>query len=107
VNAAAFAAMKPEAIFVDVSRGGVVDGGALIDAMQNRAIAGAALDVFEKEPLSGDSPIWGLENVLVSPHCSSIYAEWGMQAFELFLDNLRGYRAGKPLFNVIDPDRGY
>lgn len=107
VNARALAAMKPDAILVDVSRGGVLDGAALVNAMRAGRLRGAALDVFETEPLPGDSPLWGLENVILSPHCSAVYADWAMQAFELFLENLGRWREGKPLLNRVDPERGY
>ena len=107
VDARAFAKMKPSALLVDISRGGVVDGAALINAMRANAIAGAALDVFETEPLPIDSPIWTLPNVIVSPHCSGVYAEWTMQSFDLFLENLRRWQANQPLNNIVDPERGY
>lgn len=107
VDARALAAMKSSAILIDVSRGGVVDGPAMINAMRNGALAGAALDVFEQEPLPQDSPFWDLPNTIISPHSSSVFEDWAMQSFEMFLDNLRNWRAGKPLFNVVDPARGY
>jgi phosphoglycerate dehydrogenase-like enzyme len=107
VDARALAAMKSSAILIDVSRGGVVDAPAMINAMRNGSIAGAALDVFEQEPLPYDSPFWDLPNTIISPHSSSVFEEWTMQSFELFLDNLRNWREGKPLFNVVDPERGY
>ena len=107
VDAKAFAEMKETAILVDVSRGGVVEQRALVNAMRTGAIKAAALDVFEEEPLPNDSPIWDLPNVLVSPHSSSVFADWSLQSFELFIDNLRLWCAGKPLFNIVDPARGY
>lgn len=107
VNARSFAAMKPTAILVNVSRGGVLDDAALINAMRAGTIAGAALDVFETEPLPFDDPIWALENVIVSPHASAVYADWVMQSFELFIDNLRRWQTGAPLKNIVNPVRGY
>ncbi len=107
VNAHSFAAMKPSAILVNVSRGGVLEDAALVDAMRSGAIAGAALDVFEMEPLPEDNPIWGLENVILSPHCSAVYTEWAMQSFELFLENLTRWRSGEKLINIVNPVRGY
>ena len=107
VDANAFDAMKDTAILVDVSRGGVVEQNALIDAMHKDEIKAAALDVFEEEPLPKHSPIWDLPNVLISPHSSSVFADWSAQSFELFLENLRLWREGKLLFNVVDPSRGY
>lgn len=107
VGDAAFAAMKPSAILIDVSRGGVIAQDALIAAIRRGAIACAALDVFDEEPLPEDSPIWDLPNVIVSPHSSSVYADWTMQSFEAFIDNLRNWRAGRVLSNIVDPARGY
>ena len=107
LDAQALAAMKETAILVDVSRGGVVDESAMINALRHRSIAGAALDVFASEPLPADSPYWEIENLLISPHCSSVYAEWAMQSFELFLQNLTRWQAGMRLCNVVDPTRGY
>ena len=107
VNARSFAAMKPTAILVNVSRGGVLDDAALINAMRAGIIAGAALDVFETEPLPFDAQIWDLENVIVSPHCSAVYPEWAMQSFELFLENLARWQVGEALINVVNPKRGY
>ncbi len=107
VNARSFSAMKPTAILVNVSRGGVLDDAALINAMRAETIAGAALDVFEIEPLPFDNQMWGLENVIISPHCSAVYTEWAMQSFELFLENLARWEARESLFNIVNPDRGY
>ncbi len=107
VNARALVAMKPDAILVDVSRGGVLDASALVNAMRAGRLRGAALDVFETEPLPQENPLWGLENVILSPHCSSVYSDWAMQAFELFLENLGRRREGQPLLNIVDPERGY
>ena len=107
VDARAFAAMKESAILVDVSRGGVVDQDALVNAMRNGAIAHAALDVFPTEPLPADSPVWDLDNAIISPHCSAVFDGWAMRSFDKFLDNLRRWRAGEPLHNIVDPARGY
>ena len=99
--------MKPTAILVNVSRGGVLDDAALVNAMRAETIAAAALDVFETEPLPFDSQIWGLENVIVSPHSSAVYEEWAMESFELFLENLKRWRAGDALTNIVNPVQGY
>ncbi|RKF13407.1 D-2-hydroxyacid dehydrogenase [Roseovarius spongiae] len=107
VGAEALGAMKESAILVDVSRGGVVDGAALVNALRGGAIAAAALDVFDPEPLPVDSPIWDLENVLISPHCSAVYEGWGMASLELFIDNLARWRRGETLANIVSPARGY
>ncbi len=107
VDEGAFTAMKDSAILIDVSRGGVVDTDAFVEAMRRGAIAGAARDVFETEPLPPDSPVWELENVIVSPHCSAVYDGWNMAAFEMFMDNLERWQRGAPLRNVVNPQRGY
>lgn len=107
IGAAEFGLMKTGVLFADVSRGGVVDQVALTLALQSGRIKGAALDVFETEPLPQDNPLWETPNVIISPHCSSVYAGWEDESFRLFLDNLGRYRAGEPLTNVVDPERGY
>ena len=101
------AQMKPGVLFADVSRGGVVDQSALGVALSNGQVKAAVLDVFETEPLSADDPLWGLANVLISPHCSSVYDGWEEASFDMFLDNLERFIAGDPLENVVDPKRGY
>ncbi|MEM6941325.1 MAG: D-2-hydroxyacid dehydrogenase [Pseudomonadota bacterium] len=101
------AAMKQGTILADVSRGGVIDQKALYGALKNAHIAGAALDVFETEPLPADSPFWDLDNTLISPHCSSVSEDWETASFDLFLQNLGRWMAGEPLRNIVDPDRGY
>lgn len=104
---AEIAAMKPGAVVVDVSRGGVVDGTALAAALEEGRIAGAALDVFETEPLPSDHPFWGMENVILTPHCSSVHDGWERKAVEMFAENLGRYRRGEPLRNIVNPERGY
>lgn len=107
VNEASFAAMKPGAFLADVSRGGVVVETALVEALRSGHLAGAALDVFETEPLPPDNPLWGFENVLITPHCSSVFHDWELATINLFSENLGRWLQGKPLFNIVDPDRGY
>ena len=107
IDRAAFAAMKDSAVVVDVSRGGVIDEAALIAALGSRAIRGAALDVFATEPLPADSPLWGLENTILTPHCSSVDAGWSARSVRMFADNLGRYRRGETLSNIVDPARGY
>ena len=103
----AIAAMKPGAFLIDVSRGGVVDGAALSEALAEGRLGGAMLDVFEREPLPADSPFWDLENVIVTPHSSSVYSGWERNSAAMFCDNLVRWRAGEALDNVVDPARGY
>ena len=104
---AVFASMKPTARFINVGRGSTVDEAALADAVREGRLAGAALDVFEDEPLSEDSPLWDLPGVVVSPHMSGDFAGWRESMVELFVDNLRRYLTGEPLRNVVDKERGY
>ncbi|MEO1493381.1 MAG: D-2-hydroxyacid dehydrogenase [Pseudomonadota bacterium] len=104
---AEFRAIKPGAVIADVSRGGVVDQSALIAALTDGTVAGAALDVFETEPLPQDNPLWQMDTVLISPHCSSVYEGWEQASFELFLANLQRWMTGETLTNVVDPSRGY
>ena len=100
-------AMKSGVILADVSRGGVIDQSALLSALQSGKIAGAGLDVFETEPLPSDSPFWDLNNIILSPHCSAVHDQWEQDSFNLFLDNLQNWENGDPLFNIVDPNRGY
>ena len=107
IDATTIAAMKPQACLIDVSRGGVVEQSALIDGLQSGKLAGAVLDVFESEPLAADSPLWDLHNVIITPHCSSVYEGWELRAAQMFCDNLQRWLAGEALENVVDPERGY
>ena len=107
INAERLAAMKPEACLINVGRGPQVDEAALVEALRSRRIAGAALDVFEREPLPGDSPLWSVENLLITPHTGSLTEKVWQRHYELFSDNLRRYRAGEPLRFVVDKQKGY
>jgi D-2-hydroxyacid dehydrogenase (NADP+) len=99
--------MKPSAVLVNIARGAVVDEAALIRALHEGWIAGAALDVFEQEPLSGDSPLWEMDNVIISPHVAGFTPHYDDRATALFADNLRRYLAGEPLLNQVDRGREY
>lgn len=99
--------MKPTAYLINVSRGLVVDEGALIRALEERRIAGAGLDVFQREPLPSDSPLWRMENVIVTPHIAGGSGIYNYRVTQIFCENLRRYLAGEPLLNVVDPQRGY
>ena len=107
IGAAAIAAMKPSAVFINVGRGAVVDEQALIVALQQKKIRGAALDVFTTEPLPKESPFWDLDNVLISPHSADHTATWLNDAMELFIENFDRFAAGQPLKNVVDKSAGY
>jgi glyoxylate/hydroxypyruvate reductase len=107
IGAAELAALGPDGILVNIARGAIVDEPALIDALMQRAIRGAVLDVAESEPLAADSPLWDLDNVLISPHSASTLATENVALVDLFLRNLELFQAGKPLINRYDPARGY
>ena len=107
VGAAEFAVMKPSAVFVNVARGAVVDEAAMIDALRERRIAAAVLDVFEREPLPEDSPLWDLENVLITPHVSGSTPVYMRKAVDVFVKNVRSLEATGELVTGVDPERGY
>ncbi|SIR65237.1 D-2-hydroxyacid dehydrogenase [Williamsia sterculiae] len=107
IDATVLAAMKQTAQLVNVGRGALVDERALVDALTVGSIASAALDVFEVEPLSVDSPLWAMPNVHISPHMSGDVIGWRTRLAEQFLDNLRRYRAGRPLAAPVDKSKGY
>lgn len=107
LGASQLSAMKPSAVLVDVSRGGVVDQDALINALEKGQLAAAGLDVFTEEPLPADNPLWELPNVLISPHVAGLSPNYLERAFTLFKENLRRYVAGEDLLNKIDLERGY
>ncbi len=107
IDQQAFAAMKESTVLIDVSRGGIVNQQALIDALASGKMKAAALDVFETEPLPPDNPLWEIENALISPHCSSVFDGWELDSLDMFSDNLSRWKKGEPLENVVDPDRGY
>jgi phosphoglycerate dehydrogenase-like enzyme len=107
VNAKVFDSMKDSAYLIDVSRGGVVDQGALVEALREGVIAGAALDVYPVEPLPESSPLWELPNVILSPHVAGTSGQYLERAADLFAENLRRYVANEPLLNRYDSKRGY
>lgn len=107
IGAGELAEMKPTAYLVDVSRGGVVNGAALISALQEKRIAGAGLDVFSEEPLPPNSPLWKLPNVLLTPHIAGHSGHYNERAMAMFTENLSRYLSGLPLYNRFDPQKGY
>ena len=94
--------MKPTAYIINVGRGAIIDQAALTWALQNEVIAGAGLDVFEIEPLPTDHPLWGMDNVLITPHMAASTNIYPARRVEVFLDNLSRYLEGKPLKNIVD-----
>jgi len=107
VNEAAIGRMKSTAILINVGRGPVIHEPSLIQALQQNRIRGAALDVFEQEPLPTGHPFWTLRNVLLSPHCADHTADWLHIAVEFFVSNFHRFLAGEPLLNVVDKRAGY
>jgi phosphoglycerate dehydrogenase-like enzyme len=103
----AFAAMKATARFVNVGRGATVDERALVAALEEGRIAGAALDVFEEEPLPSESPLWEMGNVIICPHMSGDVVGWEADFAEVFYDNVRRWVRGEPLRNVVDKRLGF
>lgn len=107
IGAAELALLPPAAVLVNIGRGALVDEAALIEALRSGALLGAGLDVFEEEPLPPESPLWGMENVIVSPHSASTSVRENERITELFCRNLRRFLDGRPLLNRLDPARGY
>ena len=107
INDEIFDAMKDTAVLISISRGTVVDEKALITAISSGKIAGAALDVFEEEPLPTTSPLWNLDNMIITPHISGFTRDYHDKAALVFKENLRRYIENRPLLNQLDRDRGY
>jgi phosphoglycerate dehydrogenase-like enzyme len=107
VGEAEIGAMKPEAVLINIGRGPVVDERALVRALEEKRIRGAALDVFEREPLEAGHPFYRLENVLLSAHCADHTVGWLARSMEVFLANFERFRQGLPLRNVVDKRCGY
>jgi len=107
MNAARLARMKPEACLIHVSRGPLVDEAALADALRQRRLGGAALDVFPKEPLPPDSPLWEVENLLITPHSAALTDQLWPRHYALIRENLRRYLAHEPLLAMVDKGKGY
>ena len=100
-------AMKSSAYLVNIGRGGTVQTAALVRALQEGWIAGAGLDVVDPEPLPPESPLWDMENVILTSHYSGLTPHYFERAFAIFIDNLQRYRDGQPLRNVVDKEIGY
>ena len=106
-DTSAFQAMKKSALFINIARGEVCDEQALIHALQDRRIAGAALDVFQHEPLESESPLWSLSNVFVTPHISGMTPHYEERVYTIFEANLQRYQEGKSLYNRVEKSREY
>lgn len=107
VNEALLSRVKPGAVLIDISRGGVVRSKAVIDALDAGILRGAALDVFEQQPLSRDSPLWNREDILVTPHVSGTTPYYLERALAIFARNANAYMDGKPLLTPVDIAAGY
>ena len=101
------AVMKPTAVIINIGRGPAIDEAALIRVLQSGRIRGAALDVFNTEPLPADHPFWRMKNVLLSPHTADRVEGFLEPAFECFMENLKRFREGTSLLNVVDKQAGY
>jgi phosphoglycerate dehydrogenase-like enzyme len=107
MNGEHLALMRPAAYLINVGRGPQVDEAALADALRNGRIAGAALDVFEQEPLPPESPLWELDNLLITPHTAGLTEKLWQRHYSLFSENLRHYLAREPLLFIVDKQKGY
>lgn len=99
--------MKPSAILINVTRGPIVDEGALLQALQGGLIAGAGLDATPREPLPPDSPLWGMDNVVITPHAAGGSPHSANRSVARFCENLRRWRRGQPLEGLVDKAKGY
>jgi phosphoglycerate dehydrogenase-like enzyme len=107
LGAREFAHTRADAYLINTSRGGVVDEVALHDALLNQRLAGAYLDVFEREPLPPESPFWEMANVVVTPHAGDAVSDWELRFANFFADNLERWRSGEPLLSEVDVGAGY
>ena len=107
IGTKALHAIKPGAYLIDISRGGVIDHTALLEALKSGKLAGAALDVFPEEPLPASNPLWQMPNVIITPHISGSSPHYEERAVQLFSENLHRYLGNLPLYNLFDRHRGY
>jgi phosphoglycerate dehydrogenase-like enzyme len=107
MNASRLGKMKSNAYLINVARGPLIDEAALLDALQHRHIAGAALDVFNEEPLPASSPFWSLDNLLITPHTAAVTDRLWERHYRLIFDNMKRFLAGEKLLNEVDKTRGY
>jgi phosphoglycerate dehydrogenase-like enzyme len=107
INAGRLAQLKRTAYLLNVGRGALIDEPALIDALQKRSFAGGALDVTTREPLPPDSPLWGMENVLITPHVAGLTGQMWERHYQAFTENLKRFQQGQELLWVVDKQKGY
>ncbi len=107
MNAERLNCLKPEAYLINVGRGVLIDEPALIDALQKRSFAGAALDVTTREPLPPESPLWSMDNVLITPHIAGLTDKMWQRHYDTFTKNLKRFKSGEPLLWQVDKRRGY
>jgi phosphoglycerate dehydrogenase-like enzyme len=107
LGAAEIVAMKTGSLLINVARGQLVDDKALADALLSGRLGGAGLDAFVPEPLPPESPLWALPNVIITPHTAAFGQDYWVPCVDLFVENLRRFRAGEALINVVDKTRGY
>lgn len=107
MNREAFAAMSQGAVFINVGRGSTVVEEDLIQALQSQHLGGAYLDVFQQEPLPEASPLWEMDNVVITPHNAGPTPHYEERAFAIFLDNLKRFEKGQELVNLVDYTKGY
>jgi phosphoglycerate dehydrogenase-like enzyme len=107
LNAELLASMKPHAVLVNMARGGIVDEAALARLLHAGRIEGAALDVFEEEPLPATSPLWGTPRTILTPHHAGIASDYMERVAEIFVENITRLACGRPLRNAVDRQRGY
>jgi phosphoglycerate dehydrogenase-like enzyme len=102
-----FDVMRQSAVLVNIARGRLIDDAALIRALESGRIAAAGLDAFQEEPLPPTHPFWGLPNVLITPHTAAFAADYWPAVVDQFLENMRRYKNGEALMNVVDKRAGY
>jgi phosphoglycerate dehydrogenase-like enzyme len=99
--------MKSSAYLINVGRGQLIDEAGLLNALRDKKIGGAALDVFVEEPLPPESPLWDLENLLITPHTAGLTEKMWERHYKLFTENLRRYMTGEELLAVVNKKKGY
>jgi phosphoglycerate dehydrogenase-like enzyme len=107
ISAARLALMKPSAMLINIARGDIVEEPALIAALNTGRLGAAALDVVAHEPLPPDDPLWSTTNLILSPHLSGLTPRYSQRLTDILLDNITRYREGRPMRNLVQPERGY